>query len=45
MPAVSVAQMVKIRDHLSALKPGSPFKAIIFRAGRVLELTGKIPSE
>jgi S1-C subfamily serine protease len=45
IPAVSVANLMKIRDHLSTLKPGMPFKGTIFRAGRVLELTGRTPSE
>jgi serine protease Do len=45
IPAGPVANLVRIREHMNSLKPGAPFKATILRAGRVLELTGKTPSE
>jgi len=41
--ADSAANMVKVRDHLATLKPGSPLKATILRAGKVVELTGVVP--
>ena len=37
------ANIVKIRDLLATKAPGSPFKATVLRAGRVLELTGRLP--
>jgi len=40
--AGSVADLVKIRSLLAGLKAGTPFKATILRAGRVLEVTGRI---
>ena len=40
--ASSLANLVKIRNLLGSLKPGTPFKATILRAGRVLELMGRI---
>ena len=43
IPAGSVGNLVKIRDLLSGLKPGAPFKGTILRAGRVLEVTGRVP--
>ena len=33
----------KIRDALSALSSGRPFKVTVLRAGQVVELTGQIP--
>jgi S1-C subfamily serine protease len=39
--AGSLANLIKIRSMLAGLKPGTPFKASILRAGRVLELTGR----
>jgi serine protease Do len=42
VPADSLANLIKIRSLLGGLKPGTPFRASIFRAGRVLELTGRI---
>ena len=41
--ATSAANMAKVRDHLAALKSGQEIKAVVLRAGRVLELTGKAP--
>jgi serine protease Do len=43
IPATSVANMVKVRDLLAGLKPGTEFKATILRAGRIVELTGIVP--
>jgi len=42
VPADSLANLIKIRSLLAGLKPGTLFKASILRAGRVLELTGRI---
>ena len=41
--AGSVANVTKIRDKLSGLKSGATLKATVLRAGRVLELTGRVP--
>jgi hypothetical protein len=35
--------MVKVRDRLAALKSGQEIKAVVLRAGRMIELTGKAP--
>jgi S1-C subfamily serine protease len=43
IPASSAANLMKVRDHLAGLKPGSPIKATILRAGRIIELTGVAP--
>jgi S1-C subfamily serine protease len=40
---MSSANVEKIRDALSGLAPGGPFKVTVFRAGQVLELTGRVP--
>ena len=40
IPVVSEDNIEKIRNHLAATPPGTPFKMTILRAGRVLELTG-----
>ena len=37
----TVADLVKIRERLNALAPGSPFKVKVLRQGQVIELTGK----
>src|SRR5215467_512371 len=42
VPADSLANLIKIRSLLAGLKPGTLFKVSILRAGRVLELTGRI---
>src|SRR6266498_6000453 len=39
----SAASIAKIRDQLSAMAPGDSFKVTALRAGRVLELTGRLP--
>jgi len=39
IPAGPVANLVKIREHLNGMKPGTPFKATVLRAGRMVELT------
>jgi serine protease Do len=36
------ANLVRIRDQLSAKPSGSPFKVTVLRAGRVVELTGRV---
>jgi serine protease Do len=41
--AMSSANVGKIRDVLSGLTVGGPFKVTILRAGQVLELTGQVP--
>jgi serine protease Do len=41
--AGSAASLAKVRDLLAAKPPGSPFKATVLRAGKVLELTGQLP--
>ena len=43
IPATSPTNMLKARDHLAGLKPGSELKTTILRAGRVLELTWVVP--
>jgi S1-C subfamily serine protease len=43
IPATSVANMMKARDLLAGLKPGTEFKATILRSGRIVELTGVVP--
>jgi S1-C subfamily serine protease len=40
---VDTANITKIRDHMSRLQSGGPFKVTILRAGQLLELTGKAP--
>lgn len=42
-PGASVANMVKIKDAASVAKSGTPLKITILRAGRVVELTVKVP--
>ena len=37
------ADVPKIREKLGAMASGQPFKATVLRAGRVIELTGKVP--
>ena len=43
MAATNAANLKKVRDHLATLKPGDQIKAVILRAGRVIELTGTAP--
>jgi S1-C subfamily serine protease len=43
IPAGSAANVRKIRDSLGAARPGSQFKGTILRAGRVLEVSGRVP--
>jgi len=43
IPTTSVANMMKLRDELAALKPGTQLKATVLRAGRIVELTGVVP--
>jgi S1-C subfamily serine protease len=45
IPAGPVANLMKIRSHMNTLKAGAPFKATVLRAGRVIELSGKMPAE
>jgi hypothetical protein len=35
--------MAKIRDQLATLQPGAPITATILRAGRIIELNGRVP--
>jgi S1-C subfamily serine protease len=39
----SDADLPRIRETLGAMASGQPFKASVLRAGRVIELTGKVP--
>jgi serine protease Do len=39
----TASNMAKVRDLLAGKSPGSPFKVTVLRAGRVLELTGRVP--
>ena len=39
---MAAANAAKIRDTLSKLPAGAPYKVSILRAGQVLELTGKV---
>jgi S1-C subfamily serine protease len=41
--ATNPGNMSKIRDQLAGMKSGEEIKASILRAGRVIELTGKVP--
>ena len=41
IPAAA-ANLAKIRDAMSTLPAGAPYKVSILRAGQVLELTGKV---
>ena len=41
--AGSAANLATVRDLLAGKAPGSPFKAAVLRAGRVLEMTGRLP--
>lgn len=43
IPVNSAADLVKIRERLSALAPGAPFTANVLRGGRVIELAGQVP--
>jgi len=43
MPADSAANMMKIRDQLAAMQTGTPLKATILRAGKIIDLTGTVP--
>ena len=36
------ANLAKIRDSLASKQPGSPYKVTVLRAGKVLELTGRV---
>ena len=42
--AGSVGNIGKIRDRLSALKPGDPITLTVLRAGRVLEVGARVPA-
>jgi serine protease Do len=39
----TVADAVRIREHMGRLPSGAPIKAKVMRAGQVLQLTGKVP--
>jgi serine protease Do len=43
IPAGSAANLARIRDLLGAAKPGTEFKGTVLRAGRVLEMSGRVP--
>jgi serine protease Do len=40
--AASAGHAAKIRQHLNSLQPGTPFSVSILRAGRVLEVKGRV---
>ena len=40
IPVVSEDNIEKIRNHLAATRPGTPFKMTVLRAGKIIELTG-----
>ena len=40
IPVLSEDNIEKIRNHLAATPPGTPFKMTILRAGKILELAG-----
>src|SRR5262245_9057586 len=43
IPMTSVANLKKIREALGQKPSGSPITVTIYRAGRVLEVTGRVP--
>jgi serine protease Do len=43
VPVNSVADLLKIRERLRELAPGTPFPARVLRGGRVLEVIGHVP--
>ena len=40
---VTKGSLIKVRETLNQLRSGDVFKATVLRAGRVLELTGRVP--
>jgi S1-C subfamily serine protease len=42
-PASSAADMMKIRDQLSALKSGDELRVVVLRAGKINEMKGVVP--
>ena len=43
VPVNTTADLVKIRERLSALDPGAPFAVKALRGGQVLDLAGQVP--
>jgi len=43
VPVNSIADLVTVRQRLSALPPGAPFTVNVLRGGQVLELAGQVP--
>ena len=41
--AAKPANLPKVRDELSRLRPGEPMTVTVLRAGRIMELTGTAP--
>jgi serine protease Do len=41
--AAKPANLGKVREELSRLRPGDPMKLTVLRAGRIIELTGTAP--
>jgi S1-C subfamily serine protease len=39
----SVDDLPRVREKMAAMKSGAPIKITVLRAGKVMELTGKIP--
>jgi len=35
--------MHTVREKLGTMQPGQPFKVSVLRAGKIVELTGKVP--
>jgi hypothetical protein len=38
-----VSDLVKIRERLGSLAPGKTYTITVLRAGKVLDLTGRVP--
>jgi serine protease Do len=43
IPVGTATAFTEIRQRMSSLPSGSPFKVSVLRKGQVLELTGKVP--
>ena len=40
----SIDDLPRVREKMGTMKSGTPIKITVLRAGKVIELTGKIPS-
>jgi S1-C subfamily serine protease len=45
IPITHPNDMTAVRQKLGTMQPGQPFKAKVLRAGKIVELTGKVPSQ